>query len=136
MLMGDKDYEVKSKEKDCGWILIKIKTITSGLDTNVNLRVSLHSALLNFTLLRQFNDETNDAYLTRFKSMIETLKIAGGEHMLVSPTLMGKTIDGATSDEIKDEKEHFMAICFIVRSDENKYRKLLDDLKILALKVY
>ena len=104
MLKGDKDYEVKSKEKDCGWILIKVKTITSGLDTKVNLRVSLHSALLNFTLLRQFNDRTNDAYLMRFKSMIETLKIVGGEHMLVSPTLMGKTIDAATSDKIKDEK--------------------------------
>ena len=31
--------------------------------------------ILNIMLLRQFSDESNDAYLTRFKSMIETLKI-------------------------------------------------------------
>ena len=132
MLRGDKEYEVKSKAFNCAWILEKVKTITSGLDTKVNLRVSLHDTLLNFMLLRQFPDETNDAYLTRFKSMVETLKIAGGEHLLVSPTLMGKTIDAATADEINDEKEHFLAICFILRSDETRYKKLLDDLKSSA----
>ena len=52
--------------------------IVSGLDTNVNLQVLLHAAMLNYMLLKQFPNETNDAYLTRFKSMIETLKIAGG----------------------------------------------------------
>ena len=105
MFKGDKDYEEKSKVKECGWILIKVKTITSGLDMKVNLRVLLHAALLNFMLLRQFNDEANDAYLTRFKSMIKTLKIAGGEYGLVSPTLMGKTINTVRSDEVNDGKE-------------------------------
>ena len=132
MIKTDSDYETKSKAFDCTWILKKVKTITSGLDTKVNLRVSMHTALLNFMLLRQFSDESNDAYLIRFKSMVETLKIAGGEHVLVSPTLMGKTIDAATDEEIKDEKDHFLAITYVVRSDEGRYKTLLDDLKSSA----
>ena len=61
-------------------------------------------------LLRQFSDESNDAYLTRFMSMTETLKILGGEHILVSPTLMGKIIQAVSNDEIKDKKDHFMVV--------------------------
>ena len=132
MLKADKDYETKAKDFDCSWILTKVKVITSGLDTKVNLRVSLHSVLMNFIVMRQYSDESNDAYLTRFKSIVETLKIAGGEHVLVSPKLMGKTIDMASPSEINAEKEHFLAICFIVRSDEGRYKKLLDDLKSSA----
>ena len=50
----------------------------SGLDTKVNLRSSLHDVVLNFILLKQFANESNEAWHTRFKSMVETLKIAGG----------------------------------------------------------
>ena len=35
----------------------------------------------------------------------------------------------ATPTEIKNEKEHFMVVCLIVRSDEGRYKILLDDLK-------
>ena len=97
---------------------MEVKAITSGLHTKVNLRVSLHSVLMNFVVMRQYSDESNDAYLTRFKSIIETLKIAGGEHVLVSPKLMLKTIDMASSSEINAEKERFLEICFILRSGE------------------
>ena len=71
MLKADSEYEEKTKDFDCAWILTKVKAITSGLDTKVNLRVSLHTALLNFMLVRQFNDESDDAYLTWFKSLRE-----------------------------------------------------------------
>ena len=64
--------------------------------------------------------------------MVDTLKIAGGEHVLVSTKLMGKTIHVASTDEIEAEKEHFLAVCFIVRSDEGRYKSLLDDLKSSA----
>ena len=53
--------------------------IVSGIVTNVNLRVSLHDVLINFMLLKQFGNESNEAYHTRFKSIVETLKIAGGD---------------------------------------------------------
>ena len=81
MIKTDSEYEEKSKTFDYAWLFEKVKTIASGLDTKVNLRVSLHDAMLNFMLLKQFPNETNEAYHTKFKSMIETLKIAGGEHI-------------------------------------------------------
>ena len=129
MLRADSEFELKSKTLDHKWLFEKVKTIVSGLDTKVNLRVSLHDVMFNFILLKQQQHETNDAYLTRFKSMIETLKIAGGEHVLISPVLLGKTIENATPTEIKAEKEKFMAVCFMLRSDDARYKTLLDGLK-------
>ena len=74
----------KSNTFDHAWIIEKVKTIVLGLDTKVNKRVSMHSAMMSFMLMKQYDNEANDAYLTRFKSMVKTLKIAGGEHVLVS----------------------------------------------------
>ena len=132
MLKADEDYEEKSKEFDYAWILEKVKMIVSGLDTKVNLRVSLHDAISNYMLIKQQPHETNDAYLTRFKSMVGTLKIAGGEHILVSSVMLKKKISDATKQEINDEKERFMAIGFILRSDETRFKKLNEELKSSA----
>ena len=128
MLKTDDEYEAKSKVFDHRWLFEKVKMIVSGLDTKVNLRVSLHTAMLNYMLMKQYSNETNDTYLTRFKGMTETLKLAGGDHILVSETLLGKKIEDATKAEIYAEKQKFMAICFILRSDTDRYGKLLDDL--------
>jgi len=63
---------------------------------------------------------------------METLKIAGGEYILASEQMMGKDIKTATDKEVQTEKEHFKAICFILRADEGRFKKLLDDLKSSA----
>ena len=34
-----------------------------------------------------------------------------------------------TGDEIAEEREHFKALCFILKSDEAKYKTSLDNLK-------
>ena len=133
MLKADSDYDDKSRIFDYEWLLKKVKAIISGLDTKVNLRVSLHPAIANFINMRQYDNETNDDYLTRFKSMVETLILAGGEHILVSKELIGKDdLSLATKEELNEEKQKFMATCFILRSDETRYKKLLDDLKSSA----
>ena len=79
--------------------------------------------------MKQYDHESNATYLTRFKSMVQTLKIAGGEHVLVSKVMLGKELSSATDDEINAEREKFLAMCFILRSNEVTYKKLLDDLK-------
>ena len=98
--------------------------IVSGLDTKVNIRVSLQNSISNYMLIRQQPSETNDAYLTRFKSMVATLKIAGGENILVSSTMLKREMSFATKQQINEEKEKFMAISFILRSGENIFKKL------------
>ena len=52
----------------------KIKTIVSGVDTKINLRVYLYISILDYMLLKQYSNKSNDAYLTSFKSMVDTLK--------------------------------------------------------------
>ena len=104
---ADPEYGAKSKIFDHKWLFEKVKKAVSGLDSKVNLRVSLHSTMINFLLIKQQPNESNTAYLTRFKSMARTLTIAGGEHILVSKDMLGKELNVATADEIKDEKEYF-----------------------------
>ena len=81
-----------------------MKMIVSTLDTKINLRVSLHRAILNYMLINQYSHETNDAYLIRFRSMVETLKLVVGEHILLSESLLGQEIKDATKVEINEEK--------------------------------
>lgn len=137
MLKADAEYEVKTKTFDHEWLFKKVKAIVLGLDTKVNLRVSLHAAILNFFNMRQWENETNDDYLTRFKSMVETLKLAGGEHVLVSKEMMGvDQLSSVTKQQKEKEMERLLAVCFILRSDgtgeRSRYKKLLEDLKSSA----
>ena len=104
MLKADNEYEDESKKFDYKWLFKKVKSIVSGLDTKVNLRVSLHAEMLSFINMRQGEYETNDIYLTRFKSVVETLKLAGGKHILVSNKMMGiGDLNLATKKEKQEE---------------------------------
>ena len=67
--------------------------------------------------------------MTKFKSMVETLKIAGGDHIVVSSTVLKMRISDATKQQINAERERFMAVSFILRSDDNRFKKLNDALK-------
>jgi len=64
-----------------------------------------------------------------FKSLIETLQLSGGNNFFVSKYMLGNKIALATQNEITAEEKKLKAISFILRSDENRYKKLLDDLK-------
>jgi len=131
-IKADTDYGAKSKIFDYKWLFKKAKKVVSGLDSKVNLRVSLYSTMINLLLTKQQPNGLNTAYLTRFKSMARTLTTAGGEHIFVSKDMLGKDLGVATADEVKDEKEYFLAMCFILRSDKGRYKKLLEDLKSSA----
>ena len=61
--------------------------------------------------------------------MTEILNLAGGENVLVSEPLLGKEIKVASEAEISAEKEKCMAVCYILRSNADRYSKLLEDLK-------
>ena len=74
----------------------KVKMIVSGLDTKVNLRVSLYASMQNYIRTKQENHKSNNAYITKLKLMVETLKIAGGDHIFVSEELLGTEIENTT----------------------------------------
>ena len=57
------------------------------------------------------------------------MEISGGEHIMWSLQLLGKYLTSATLGEIIVDIEHLKPICFIHRTDENRYGELLQDLK-------
>ena len=67
MLKVDKDFLVKSNAFNHLGIINKLKVIVLGLDTNVNKRVTMCSEMMSLMLMKQHNNETNAACLTRFK---------------------------------------------------------------------
>ena len=48
---------------------------------------------------------------------------------MISPVMLGKSLDAATALQLRKEKQKFMAICFILRNDPERYKVLLQDLK-------
>ena len=107
MLKANKEFTIQSKAFNHAWIIEKVKTIILGLDTKINKIVTMHSAIMSFMLMKQYENKTNAAYLTRSKSMVQTLSIAGGDHMLVSKIMLGKESEDATEDETNDKREIF-----------------------------
>ena len=52
--------------------------------------------------------------------------------MFSSSETVGKEATSAFGKEIKDEAERFKAVCFIIRANEKRFKKLHDNLKISA----
>ena len=52
MLKTNDEHESKSHSFDHGWLFKKVKTTVSELDTKVNVRASLHVAMLNYMLMK------------------------------------------------------------------------------------
>ena len=52
MLKDNAEHKQKSRNFNYKWIFSKVKTIVSGLDTRVNLRVLLHDAISNLILFK------------------------------------------------------------------------------------
>ena len=61
--------------------------------------------------------------------MIKTLYITRKEHILASPLVLGVELSRTINPQIRKEKEKYMAICFILRSDQCRNKGLLEDLK-------
>jgi len=53
----------------------------------------------------------------------------GGEHLMYSPQLLGKSLQVAADDEIVAERERFEAICLLLQTNKTRYSELLDDLR-------
>ena len=79
--------------------------------------------------MRQGNTESNDDFLRRFNSNLQTLQLTGGSHILCSPDTIDKVGTVATPAEISKEEEKFKAMVLLKRSDLDRYEELVMDLK-------
>ena len=62
---------------------------------------------MTFLLLKQYTNESNNTYLTRFKLSVDTLNLAGGAYMFISEQMLAKKISPATNKELEAEREKF-----------------------------
>ena len=130
LLKQEKDYEDKDRQQDALWLLKQLKKITSGLDSKSNKRCNLFDALYAFITMRQGNDESDSAYLKRFRVNVDTLCSAGGQHILCSPDLIETADkDNITEREKETEENKFKAIVFLKRSDPTRYGSFLTELQ-------
>ena len=128
-LKGDTEYVEKSNKFDTLWLLEKLKKVTAGVDAKANPVSVIHEQILSFLNLRQGQNELEDEYLARFNAKQKSLEMVGGDHIFVSPKILGAKIHEATEENIRKEKERFLAMCFFMRADPNLYSELHEDLK-------
>ena len=80
--------------------------------------------------MKQGVQETNDNYLSRFKSNIAAVKLTDGEHIFLSQILSAEgDITTLTDKEILDEQECSKAIILLKCSEAASYSKLIQNLK-------
>ena len=126
VLKGNDEYEVKHKKRDVLWLFGQIKIVTAGIDNKSNKYMNLQTALLQLLTMRQGDTEANDKFLTRFKSNIQTVELAGGEQYLAPLKWIGEF---HTKNEFASEKERFMAMLFLGRCDLQRYSGVLERLQ-------
>ena len=130
-IKGLTDYDKKYSDCDVVWLMEEFRKASSGVDTKDNIHSQFHDALIMLLTMKQYKDESNDKYLSRFKGKVQALKIAGGEGILSNPFLTGarsaREIHSFYSDKAKmvEEEEKMKAVMFIKRSCEHRYKGLL-----------
>ena len=121
------DYEDKASECDVIWLLEQLKLATSGIDNTTNKYDNLIETILTLFTMRQGDTESNDSFLKRFKSNVQSFELAGGEHLFHGEKLEGKLTD---DKEKKEASERFKAVLFVKRADMNRYGVLWRTLKM------
>ena len=111
-LKGEPEYEIKYGSFDVLWLLKKLKKVTAGVDAKANPILVLHEQIIGFFNIRQGHNESEDDYLVRFNAKQKSLEMMGGEHIFVTPLILGSSIEGASQEAKAIQKEQFLAMCF------------------------
>ena len=105
------DFEDKYDLLDTLWLIKELKKATSGIDSKSYPEMNLIDSLTTLLAMKQSNSESNDRYLERFKSNINTVELAHGAYILCPENFI-KAADstvGVTSDDRKKEREKMKA---------------------------
>ena len=100
VIKGENDYRIKASSHDLFWLLREIKKVNSGVDVKANAHMTLFDALLNLLNMRQQSNESNDHYVERSNSNVQTLDLAKGGHIFCSHEL----VECEDENEITDEE--------------------------------
>ena len=130
VIKSSTDYEEKDLEFDCIWLLQKVKMTSAEMDERNNIHYTLTTAIKQAFNVRQRENETNEGFRKRFESQILTLHLVGGEHILVSPEILKKSIQGTASEkDMQDEEQKMKGMMLLLGSDPNRFGKLQKSLE-------
>ena len=65
----------------------------------------------------------------RFNAKQKNLEMMGGEHIFLSPLILGSDTGVASTEDKAKEKESFLAMCYFMRADQRRYGELQEELK-------
>ena len=78
-IMATKDFEIKSENYDCAWLLRTIRAITMQQDDTQDIFLSLAEARSALEIRRQQATESTPSFFKEFKGLIEAFEQHGGE---------------------------------------------------------
>ncbi len=120
VIKGLPDFLLRSTKYDVEWLLKQLKVVSNGIDCKSNVYVQLQISISALINIRQYANESNDAYLRRFNSAVDTVELCGGNHIFFTEN-SGYSYDIATNSEKERIKDRFLAVCLIRRSDRSRY---------------
>ena len=74
------EFTMKHRDKDVIWLLKNLKTVSTGIASLGNKRVSYFNALKCFVNMIQGTLEEDNRYIKQARSVIENLILVGGCH--------------------------------------------------------
>ncbi len=118
------DYNTKDEGKDIVWLLTQLQRETAGIDSLGNRHITLIKTLRTLINIHQGDDESDDGYLKRMKANAESLKLAGGRNVMISPNSITKDWTEATTQEENVELDNFLAVLLLSNADPRRYAEL------------
>ena len=108
------------------WLVKATKRAVSGIDSKSEPRHILHKALSELYHLKQGETESNDKFLERFKSAVNTVELAQGESVFCVKALanISDISTGISKVETTAESEKSKAILLLETSDQKRYGQL------------
>ena len=79
--------------------------------------------------MKQWNQESNDNYLVRFKTNIAAVELTGGKYIFASPIISGLPIEEILSKELEEEVDKSKAIILLKCADDSRFSALSKRLK-------
>jgi hypothetical protein len=135
------EFEAKSGDCDCVWLLKEIQGITHRFEGTRNVFISLDDAWSSYYSYRQGNKQTLHDYLKEYQGLVQVLEHYGsalgaeGPYQdAVKDDVMAET--GPTDEEYKKRtviaaKKKSVAIGFLKRADRKRYGGLWSNLENL-----
>jgi hypothetical protein len=127
------DFETKSHESDCAWILKEIKGITYCFEGQRYIYLSLDNARTTYYAYTQGAEDSISSYIEHFRSLVEVLEHYGGAIGEDQGLLNATAAVSADADDgkkrLKIARDRTLALAFLKRANRRRFGTLWADLE-------